>query len=129
MLLTLSIGQFFALLTLLPVYFLCAAVPVCLLPCRVSLGGAGGFHEPEVDPPEGQAVRDIKVSPNYTLSQHCDCEPLQQPCNTCGTRLVDSHWVMCWWCMLKVHQQRVESSRPVINLRAAKQGNRRGLLM
>lgn len=28
---------------------------------RVSLGGAGGLHEPEVDPPEGQAVKDVKV--------------------------------------------------------------------
>lgn len=28
---------------------------------RVSLGGSGGLHEPEVDPPEGQAVKEIKV--------------------------------------------------------------------
>lgn len=39
---------------------LCRAVITPYM-CRVSLGGSGGLHEPEVDPPEGPAVREVKV--------------------------------------------------------------------
>lgn len=29
------------------------------------MGGSGGLHEPEVDPPEGQPVKEIKVTGSW----------------------------------------------------------------